>query len=151
MAFKFGGALRSSLSVTKDNMKLIQMSPERIFRVETDISESVFRESMSKFDVASGGNILFIEIPTISQSKVELHTSWGNNDADSRLLISTSLWAKIKEGASYEKNAWAQYEGSAFSVKWIFKCGLLSVVAKDGRECIIDLPVNKIFSHVFHK
>lgn len=62
MAFKFGDALRSSLRVEKEDMVLLQMSPERIFRVETHVSESEFREDLRSRDVASGGAVLFIDI-----------------------------------------------------------------------------------------
>jgi hypothetical protein len=63
MAMKFGGALRAALDVSKDDMNLVQMAPERIFRVETTVSEVEFREAMKSRDVASGGNLLFMEIP----------------------------------------------------------------------------------------
>jgi hypothetical protein len=63
MAFKFGSAMQTSLGVTKEHMNLVQMSPERIFRVETEVSEAEFRKSMSLRGVASGGSVLFIEIP----------------------------------------------------------------------------------------
>lgn len=62
MAFKFGSAMQVSLGVTKEHMNLVQMSPERIFRVETEVSEAEFRKAMSLSDVASGGSVLFIEI-----------------------------------------------------------------------------------------
>lgn len=64
MAFKFGSAIQASLGVTKEHMNLVQMSPERIFRVETEVSEAEFRKSMSLRNVASGGSILFVEIST---------------------------------------------------------------------------------------
>jgi hypothetical protein len=41
-------------------MILVQMSPERIFRYETDIGEAEFRETMKSL-----GFSLFIEIPEI--------------------------------------------------------------------------------------
>lgn len=46
MAFKFGSALQTALRVSKDKITLVQMAPERIFRVETDVSEAEFRERM---------------------------------------------------------------------------------------------------------
>ena len=63
MAMKFGYALRSALGVTKEKMMLLQMSPERIFRVETRVSEADFIKAMSLKDVSCRGSILFIEIP----------------------------------------------------------------------------------------
>lgn len=61
MAFKLGYALQSALEVTRDEMTLIQMSPERIFRVVTSVHEADFRTSMQSKDVASR-KILFIEL-----------------------------------------------------------------------------------------
>jgi hypothetical protein len=65
MAFKFGSALQTALRVSKDKITLVQMAPERIFRVETDVSESEFRERMKELGVSSVGTTLFIEIPEI--------------------------------------------------------------------------------------
>jgi hypothetical protein len=45
-AMKFGGSLQSALKVSKDQITLLQKNPERIFRVETDVNESEFREGM---------------------------------------------------------------------------------------------------------
>ena len=42
MAFKFGSVMRSVLKVSKDELKLIQFEPERIFRTTTDVSEAEF-------------------------------------------------------------------------------------------------------------
>jgi hypothetical protein len=65
MAFKFGSALQTALRVSKDKITLVQMAPERIFRVETDVSEAEFRERMKELGVSSVGTTLFIEIPEI--------------------------------------------------------------------------------------
>jgi hypothetical protein len=65
MAIKFGYALRKALNVPKEKMTLLQMAPERIFRVETDVSEAEFRERMKELGVSSVGTTLFIEIPEI--------------------------------------------------------------------------------------
>ena len=63
MARKFGDVMQAALDISKDGMNLVQMAPERIFRVETTVSEAEFREVMRSRDVASGGNVLFVEIP----------------------------------------------------------------------------------------
>lgn len=65
MAIKFGSAMQAALGVSKEDMCLIQMSPERIFRVETTVNEDEFRKAMYSRDMVSGGTILFIEIPKI--------------------------------------------------------------------------------------
>jgi hypothetical protein len=64
MALKFGGAMQTALGAKKDEVTLVQMAPERIFRVETKVSEADFRKAMKSRDISSGGSILFIEIPT---------------------------------------------------------------------------------------
>ena len=63
-AQKFGGALQAALGATQGQMVLVQMEPERIFRVETKVSEFDFRKAMASKDVPSRGSILFLEIPT---------------------------------------------------------------------------------------
>ena len=48
MAMSFGSAMKRALRLTQDEMRVVQMSPERIFRASTDVTEGEFRESMSK-------------------------------------------------------------------------------------------------------
>ncbi len=62
MAFKFGSALQAALRATREDMNLIQMSPERIFRVETQVSEREFRKAMRLRDVTTGVTVLFIDL-----------------------------------------------------------------------------------------
>ena len=62
MAFKFGDVLKRALGATGDDVKLVQMEPERIFRAETNVSEAEFREAMKKRDVSCSGRVLFVEM-----------------------------------------------------------------------------------------
>lgn len=62
MAQKFGHALRAALQVSKDDFKVVQMVPERILRVETDVSEQEFRKAMRKRDVSCPGPVHFVEM-----------------------------------------------------------------------------------------
>jgi hypothetical protein len=62
MALKFGSALQSALRAKNEDMKLLQLSPERIFRVLTKTTERRFRRALAKNDVTTGGRILFIEL-----------------------------------------------------------------------------------------
>lgn len=62
MALKFGSMMQTALNVSKDKMDLLQMAPERIFRVETEVSEAEFRDAMKSRGMPSGDNVLFIEI-----------------------------------------------------------------------------------------
>lgn len=67
IAMKFGSALQNALNVSKDKMTLLQIAPERIFRVETDVSETRFRETMKSRGFGPSYTVLFIEIPETSQ------------------------------------------------------------------------------------
>jgi hypothetical protein len=62
---KFGSALQNALKVSKVKMTLLQMAPERIFRVETDVSETKFRKTMKSRGFGPSYTVLFIEIPEI--------------------------------------------------------------------------------------
>ena len=62
MAFKFGSALSSALNVSSKEMELVQKSPERIFKVQTDVAESTFRNSLQSKDVSFSGKIFFLDL-----------------------------------------------------------------------------------------
>ena len=64
MAFKFGGALMSALGQRRDEATFVQLGPERIFKVETDVSEAEFRLALKTKDVSHHGHIHFSELPT---------------------------------------------------------------------------------------
>jgi len=64
MAFKFGSALMSALGQRRDEATLVQLGPERIFRVETDVSEAEFRSVLKTKDVSYHGRIHFSELLT---------------------------------------------------------------------------------------
>ena len=64
MAFKFGSALMSALGKRRDEATLVQLGPERIFRVETDVSEAEFRSALKTKDVSYHGYIHFTEFLT---------------------------------------------------------------------------------------
>lgn len=64
MAFKFGSALMSALGQRCDEANLVQLGPERTFRVETDVSESEFRLALNKKDISYHGRIHFSELRT---------------------------------------------------------------------------------------
>jgi hypothetical protein len=62
MAFKFGSAMKAALQVQSEDIKLVQMGPERIFRAETDADERSFFEALSKSGVSYSGRVHFIEL-----------------------------------------------------------------------------------------
>jgi hypothetical protein len=64
MAFKFGSALMTALDQRRDEATLVQLGPERIFRVETDVSEAEFRLALKAADVSYHGRIHFSELRT---------------------------------------------------------------------------------------
>jgi hypothetical protein len=64
MAFKFGNALMSALGQRCDRATLVQLGQERIFRVETGVSEAEFRSALQTKNVSYWGSILFSEILT---------------------------------------------------------------------------------------
>ena len=51
MAMKFGYAIMSALRAKKEDRTLVQFAPERIFRAETDVSETEFREKLASYDL----------------------------------------------------------------------------------------------------
>ena len=63
MALKFGSAMMSALGQRRDEATLVQFSPERIFRVEADVSEAEFRLALKARDVSYHGRIHFSELP----------------------------------------------------------------------------------------
>lgn len=63
MAFKFGMAMAAALDVSTGDLILLQVAPQRIYRVETTVSEAEFREAMAFRDVECPGKVLFVEIP----------------------------------------------------------------------------------------
>ena len=71
MAMKFGSALRGSLYVSKEEMQLVQLAPERIFRTVSSVSEQEFFETLSKHDVSCPGKIFFIDVANNNDIKIK--------------------------------------------------------------------------------
>ena len=64
MAFKFGSALMSALGQHRDEATLVQLGPERVLRIETDVSEAEFHSALKTKDVSYHGHIHFSELLT---------------------------------------------------------------------------------------
>lgn len=62
MAFKLGSAMKSALRVADEEMKVVQMKPERIFRAVTNVSEAEFRAVVAERDISCPGRLVFIEL-----------------------------------------------------------------------------------------
>jgi hypothetical protein len=54
--------MKAALQVQSEDIKLVQMGPERIFRAETDADERSFFEALSKSGVSYSGRVHFIEL-----------------------------------------------------------------------------------------
>ena len=79
---------------------------------------------------------------------IQLTAVWGNDDVDSTIRISRRRWKNIQEGAEYATSATYYYEGGRGSVFWRFSGGLLSIYGDEGRECLLDPPVNDLIVDV---
>ena len=79
---------------------------------------------------------------------IELTALWGNDDVDSTIRISRRRWKNIQEGAEYATSATYYYEGGRGSVFWRFSGGLLSISGDEGRECLVDHPVEDLIVDV---
>ena len=79
---------------------------------------------------------------------IQLTAVWGNDDAESSITISQRRWKNIQEGAEYDTVGPFHYEGESGSVGWRFSGGLLSIFGDEGRECLLDHPVNDLIVDV---
>jgi hypothetical protein len=80
MAFKFGSALMSALGKRRDEATLVQLGPERILRIETDVSEAEFRSALKTKDVSYHGRIHYSGLLTEEplKSTQSPHTSFAD-------------------------------------------------------------------------
>ena len=62
MAIKFGSALRDSLYISSEDLDLVQLSPERIFRVTSSVTEHEFIETLSNYNISYHGRIFFVDM-----------------------------------------------------------------------------------------
>ena len=79
---------------------------------------------------------------------IQLTAVWGNDDVDSTIRISRRRWKNIQEGAEYATSATYYYEGQRGSVSWRFSGRLLSISGDEGRECLVDHPVEDLIVDV---
>ena len=75
---------------------------------------------------------------------IELTTYWGNDDADSTIVLSNEIWQKISLGESFSIIAKSAYEGIEETVTWSFEGGYFSIHGDDGRQCICDEPIGSL-------
>ena len=79
---------------------------------------------------------------------VELRALWGNDDAESTIKVSRRRWESIRAGAAYVTSAWSWYEGKRYPVSWSFSNGKVSIDGEDGRQCIVEEPVDYLMAQV---
>lgn len=79
-----------------------------------------------------------------AQDFVELTAFWGNDDADSTIKISAKKWEQIKAGAQFQKTVKSYYEGQKYDVTWSFLNRAVSIDGEDGRQCVVNLPIEEL-------
>jgi hypothetical protein len=67
---------------------------------------------------------------------IELKAYWGNDNADSTIVLSNEIWQKISLGESFSIIAESTYEGIEETVTWSFGNGYFSIGSHDGGQCI---------------
>ena len=79
---------------------------------------------------------------------IQLIAVWAGGASDSTIRISRRRWKNIQEGAEYATSATSYYEGLRSCVSWSFSRGLLSISGDEGRECLVDHPVEDLIVDV---
>ena len=82
--------------------------------------------------------------PKPKRTYIELTASWGNDDSESSIKIAPSRWESIKDGGKFSKKSISYYEGEEEKVVWTFKDGLVSIDGEDGRQCILEEPIESL-------
>lgn len=75
---------------------------------------------------------------------VEITAYWGNDDAISTIKLSQKKWREIQAGTQLVKPAWSYYEGNRYRVLWSFSNSEVKIDGEDGRQCVVDLPVDEL-------
>ena len=64
MSHTLGQVIKKSLDYDTDTIRLLQFAPERIFRIETEVTEEEFRLNLSKYTEIPNILIQYIPIET---------------------------------------------------------------------------------------
>ena len=78
------------------------------------------------------------------RANVNIHATWGNEDASSSIKLGRQHWHAIQAGSHYSKTTWAWYEGRRFRVQWTFTNGTLSIHGDDGSQHLVDVPLTEL-------
>ena len=76
---------------------------------------------------------------------VSITAAWGNDDAESTIVIARKTWEAIKAGCDHAQSGESWYEGSSEQVTWWFEGCQVSIDGEDGRQCVVDMPLNNLF------
>lgn len=102
----------------------------------------------SQLDLPAAKGKIHMTQDKVSRPRVYVHLTafWGNDDASSTIKVSRRRWAQLQGGAEYETSASSWYEGERDAVHWRFSEALVSIDGSDGRECILDCPLEHLIT-----
>lgn len=111
-----------------------------MFRVSDGSHSNTFRFGIGKASVKP------LKIEVMTRTRIELTAVWGNEDAQSSILVSRRRWIAIQRGAVHTVDASSSYEGKRCKVVWRFANGQVSIDGVDGMACVVCLPVGELVS-----
>lgn len=62
----------------------------------------------------------------------------------SSIVLTSAEWLSIQQGESYVDDSASSYEGEEESVTWNFCDRLLTIDGEDGRQCLVDFPIEEL-------
>ena len=111
-----------------------------MFRVSGGSHCNTFRFGIGKVSVKP------LKIEVMTRTRIQLTAVWGNDDAQSSVLVSRRRWIAIQRGAEFTVDASSSYEGKRYKVVWRFANGQVSIDGVDGMECVVGLPLSELVS-----
>ncbi len=85
-----------------------------------------------------------VKTEVMTRRRIKLTAVWGNDDAQSSVLVSRRQWTAIQSGAELSIDSSSSYEGNRQWVVWRFANGQVSIDGEDGMECVVCLPVGEL-------
>jgi hypothetical protein len=82
----------------------------------------------------------------MNRTRIQLTVVWGNDDAESSILVSRRRWTAIQSGAESIIEAFSSHEGKHYKVVWRFANGQVFIDGEDGMECVVGLPVGELIA-----
>lgn len=82
----------------------------------------------------------------MTRTRIKLTAVWGNDDAESSVLVSHRQWTAIRTGADETVEALSFYEGRRYKVVWRFANCQVSIDGEDGMQCVVCLPVGELIA-----